>query len=518
MKPLALGLDYGTESARAVLIELESGAELATAVEPYPHGVLERALPSGRLLPPLYALHHPGDYLEVTRRLLVRMGAEALRHGEVVGIGLDTTASSPLPTDAEGTPLALKEAFADEPHAYLKLWKHHAAEPYAQAINRTAPPFLQMYGGKTSAEWSLAKAWEVLAEAPRVWEATARWIEVGDWLVWQLCGAEVRSACQAGYKAHWQPTGYPTPEALAALEPALVGWLERLAPPHPVGQQAGGLRPGWATEGLPAGTPVAVAVIDAHAAVPGVGVGAPGAMVAILGTSSCHLALSPEARAVPGIAGIVPDGILPGFYGYECGQPATGDMLAWWVRTLAWAGGASETALFERLNRALEARQAPSGLLALDWWNGCRTPRMDAGLKGVLSGLRLDTDPPQVYQALVEASAFGTRLVKETLERAVGPLERVVATGGLSRSPAILQIYANALGTPIEASPTPQASARGAALYGALAAGFPLPPAPPPRIFHPDGQSGAYQALYREYLALADFFGLAFQSKEVPLP
>ncbi|MBO1436626.1 ribulokinase [Meiothermus sp. CFH 77666] len=516
MIPLALGLDYGTESARGVLVDLETGREVAAAVERYPHGVLERALPSGRPLPPLYALHHPADYLTVTRKLIEHMGAEARRWGQVVGIGLDTTASSPLPTNAGGTPLALQEAFADEPHAYVKLWKHHAAEPYSQAINRAKPAFLTMYGGKTSAEWSLAKAWEVLEQAPAVWQAAARWIEVGDWLVWQLTGQEVRSACQAGYKAHWQPGGYPDRQALAALHPELFSWLDKLNPPQPVGQKAGGLSSQWATEGLAAGTPVAVAVIDAHAAVPGVGVEAPGTMVAILGTSSCHLALSPTARPTPGVAGIVQNGILPGFYGYECGQPATGDMLAWWVRTLSWVGGSSEAALFERLNQSLAERPAPSGLLALDWWNGCRTPRMDASLKGVLHGLRLDTDPVQIYQALVEASALGTRLVRETLEQAVGPLERVVVTGGLSQSDPILQTYANVLGTPLEVSPTPQASARGAALYGALAAGFPLPPALAPRRFTPDERSEAYQEVYLRYLELAEFFGSASQNpKEV---
>lgn len=520
MKLLALGLDYGTESARAVLVDLESGTELAVATEPYPHGVLERTLPSGRPLPPQYALHHPADYLEVTRCLLGQMGLEASRLGRIVGIGLDTTASSPLPTDAQGTPLVLKDSLVLEPHAYLKLWKHHAAEPYAQRINRARPSFLAMYGGKTSAEWSLAKAWEILEEAPAVWEAAARWIEVGDWLVWQLTGEEVRSACQAGYKAHWQPTGYPEAQALAALHQDLPSWLEKLAPPYPMGHAAGGLRPEWATVGIAPGTPVAVAAIDAHAAVLGVGVAHPGTMVAILGTSSCHLALSPEGRAVPGIAGVVPGGILPGLYGYECGQPATGDMLAWWVRTLTWAGGASESSLFEQLDRDLTRRPAPSGLLALDWWNGCRTPRMNASLKGVLSGLRLDTDPVQVYQALVEATALGTRLVKETLEQAVGPLPQVVVTGGLTRSAALLQIYANVLGEPLEASLTRQASARGAALYGALAAGFPLPPTPPLRTFVPERFSESYRALYQTYLAMADFFGQPYSklSKEVLLP
>lgn len=515
MKPLAIGLDFGTESARALLLDLERGQELAVAVEPYPHGVLTHRLPSGEPLPPLWALHHPADYLQVSRVLLQKMRLEAQQSGgAVVGLGLDTTASSPLPTDASGVPLALQEAFHHQPHAYLKLWKHHAAEPYAQAINQARPGFLQMYGGKTSAEWSLAKAWQVLEEAPAVWEAAARWIEVGDWLVWQLTGEEVRSSCQAGYKAHWQPTGYPEVAQLRALRPGLEGWLDKLAWPQPVGQKAGGLSQAWAQQtGLPAGIPVATASIDAHAAVLGVGVRESGVLVAILGTSSCHLALSPSACPIPGIAGIVADGILPGLYGYECGQPASGDMLAWWVRTLAWAAQEPEQAVFERLNLELSQRTPrPSGLLALDWWNGCRTPLMNASLKGVLSGLSLATDPPQIYQALIEATALGTRWVKETLEQAVGPLPRVVVTGGLSKTPAIVQILANVLGCEVEASATPHASARGAALYAALAAGLPLPPAPVARGFTPN--SGAYLELYPSYRSLAEYFGFV-QSKEV---
>ncbi len=507
MKPLAIGLDYGTESARALLLELETGQELEVAVVPYPHGVLSRSLPSGKPLPPAWALHHPADYLEVTQKMLAQMAEAARKHvGEVVALGLDTTASSPLPTDGEGTPLALKEAFREEPHAYLKLWKHHAAEPYAQAINQVRPSFLRMYGGKTSAEWSLAKAWEVLEQAPEVWEATTRWIEVGDWLVWQLTGNEVRSACQAGYKAHWQPEGYPSPEALRTFCPGLEGWLNRLAPPQPVGHRAGGLTPRWAQAcGLSPGLPVSTAVIDAHAALPGVGVVEPGVMVAILGTSSCHLTLSPRAVPVAGVAGVVSDGIWPGFFGYECGQPASGDMLAWWVRTLAWASSSDEASLFTRLNHALNQQPGPSGLLVLDWWNGCRTPLMDARLKGVVKGLDLATDPPRLYQALVEASAMGTRLVRETLEKATGPLSRVVLTGGLSRTEAIVQLYADVLGSAVEVATTPQASARGAALYGAWAAGFELPPAPALRIFEPRGWP--YEAFYAEYLELVSYFG-----------
>lgn len=522
MKWFTVGLDFGTESARALLLDVKTGEEASVSMYSYPHGVLDRALPSGHALPPLWALQHPGDYLEATRELLSRMSAEAKRmEGEIIGIGLAFTASTVLPTRADGTPLALLDtpttgrlfgrpgAFADHPHAYVKLWKHHASEPYAKAINEALPYFLKYYGGKTSAEWSLAKAWQLLEEAPEVWVATERWIEAGDWVVWQLIGEEVRSVCQAGYKAHWQPEwgGYPSGESLERLKPGLSAWLAKLAEPRPVGSTAGGLTRGWAeATGIKEGTAVAVAVIDAHAALPGVGVREPGTLVMVLGTSTPHMALSHQAVPTPGIPGIVPEGILPGYFGYECGQPATGDILAWWVRTLAWAGGVPEAKLYERLNYEAAQLEGPSGITALDWWNGCRTPLMDAGLKGVMSGLGLNTTPAQFYKALLEATAYGTRLVVETLEPAVGSIHEVRATGGLSRLPFIMQLYADILGREVTVSPTPHATAQGAAVYGAIAVGLEMPPPPSGwQMFKPQA-SAVYQEGYEAYQRLFAHF------------
>jgi len=416
-----------------------------------------------------------------------------------------------LPATADGTPLALLEAFRRTPHAYVKLWKHHAAEAQAQAINAAHPPFLKYYGGKTSAEWSLAKAWQVLDEAPGVWEATDRWIEGGDWLVWQLAGVEVRSVCQAGYKSHWQPEwgGYPDRRELDRLRPGLGSWVDRLAPPVPVGARAGGLTRFWAeASGIPSDTPVAVAVIDAHAAVPGIDVRRPGALVLVLGTSTCHMALGTKAHPGPGIAGIVHGGILPGFYGYEAGQAATGDMLAWWVRVLAWAAGASEPAVFGRLNAEAAQLRGPSGLVALDWWNGCRTPLMDAGLKGVLTGLTLGAAPPEIYRALVEATAFGTRTVLETLEPGVGVIDEIRATGGLTREAFIMQIYADVLDREVLVSATPHATARGAAMHGALAASRDIKSKEVPVRYRPRA-AAAYEEAYRAYRKLFAHFAPA---------
>lgn len=522
MERHAIGVDFGTESARAVLVRCSDGAVVASETFPYRHGVLDRALPGGRPLPPDWALQHPGDWLEALEHLLRRLAADS-----VVGVGLDFTSCTVLPTDAQGTPLCLLREFQDEPHAWPKLWKHHAAQMYADRINaaygRPGSEFLRWYGGKTSSEWLWAKGWQVLAEAPGVMGAAARWIEAGDWVVWQLTGREVRSACQAGYKAHWQKgEGYPPAAFWASLDPQLPSLLDRLGDPQPVGTAAGRLTELWADRtGLPRNTVVAVAVIDAHAAVPGVGVREPGRLVAIMGTSTCHLLVDAVRREVRGIAGVVEDGILPGWFGYEAGQAAVGDMLQWFVRTSVperWVGAAGEEAAFRALaDSAARLRPGQSGLLALDWWNGCRTPLVDADLSGVVVGLNLRTEPPEVYRALLEAAAYGTRRVVETFEQGGVSVREVVACGGLAeRNPLLLQITADVLGREVWAADTPHASAVGAAIYAAAAAG--VYASVEEAVAHMGGRGGrrytpdprahrVYEALYREYVTLARYFG-----------
>jgi L-ribulokinase len=532
MARFSVGLDFGTESARAVLVDVADGRVVATATHAYPHGVIDRALPDGgRELPPDWALQHPGDWVEGLAMLLRHMAA-AVPPEDIVGIGVDFTSCTVMPVDANGTPLCLLQEFTREPHAWPKLWKHHAAQPYADRINATAGSpggeFLRFYGGLTSSEWTWAKAWQMLEESPRIAQAAARWIEGGDWIIWQLVGEEVRSACQAGYKAHWQKdAGYPPASYWASLHPNLPSFLDKIGPPpRPVAARAGGLSEAWAQmTGLRPDTPVAVAVIDAHAGVPAVGVSQPGQLVAIMGTSTCHLLVDPARREVRGISGVVEDGILPGLYGYEAGQASVGDIFRWFVRTATPArygdAATGEAAVYDRLD-ADAARLAPgqSGLLALDWWNGCRTPLVDAELSGLIVGLTVTTEPHEVYRALLEATAFGTRRVIETFEAGGVAVREVHACGGLAeRNPLLLQITADVIGRGVLAARVPHASAVGAAIYAAAAAGtamggyatmdgavqrmgggdrVPYRPRPAARR--------VYEELYRDYLDLSRHF------------
>jgi L-ribulokinase len=394
---------------------------------------------------------------------------------DIAGIGVDFTSCTVLPAHGDGTPLALDPAFRHRPHAWPMLWKHHASQRFADRFNASGWDGLRWYGGKTSSEWLWAKAWQVLDEAPDVFAAAERFVEGGDWIIWQLAGREVRSACQAGYKAHWQPgEGYPSRAFLGGVQPRLGSVLDRLGAPQPLGAAAGGLTRAWADRtGLRPGTPIAVAVIDAHAAVPALGVADPGRLVAIIGTSSCHMMLGDDRAVIPGISGVVRDGILPGFFGYEAGQVAVGDMFEWYVRTYTAQGSLSEPEVFARLEAAA-ASLAPgkSGLLALDWWNGCRTPLVDADLSGVIIGFTLATQPGAVYRSLIEASAFGTRLVLDTFEGGGIPVREMHACGGVAtKSPLLLQIYADVIARPVMAYDVPHASAVGAAVYGAVAGG-----------------------------------------------
>jgi L-ribulokinase len=528
MARYTVGVDFGTESARAVLVAVDSGRVVATAAAPYAHGVIDRTLP-GRSdrLPPDWALQHPQDWVQALQQV-VREVVRGVQPAQVIGVGVDFTSCTVLPATADGVPLCLVPDFAADPHAWPKLWKHHAAQPYADRFNAAADhpdaAFLRFYGGKTSSEWLWAKGWQVLAESPAVASAMDRWIEGGDWIVWQLTGTEVRSACQAGYKAHWQKdAGYPRASFLSTLDPALPRLLDCLASPHPVGQRAGGLTAAWAQRlGLRPGTPVAVAVIDAHAGVPAVGVAEAGRLVAIMGTSTCHLLLDSRRHPIPGIAGVVEDGILPGFFGYEAGQASVGDIFQWFVRTAVPGRYGAEEAAFRALEeQAARLRAGEAGVLALDWWNGCRTPLVDADLSGLLVGLTVTTEPHEIYRALLEATAFGTRRVVETFEAGGVQIREVIACGGLAeRNRLLLQLTADITGREVLASSVPHASAVGAAIYAAAAAGpeaggygdvrdavavmgatdrVPYRPRP--------AEQRTYDLLYREYLDLARHFG-----------
>jgi L-ribulokinase len=535
----AIGVDFGSESGRAVLVDVADGTQLATAVYPYRNGVIDRLLPLADRdvpLPPDWALQDPEDYLrtfeETVPAVLRQAGVDP---ADVIGLGIDFTACTMLPATADGTPLAVLPELRANPHAWVKLWKHHAAQPEADRINETAARlgegWLPRYGGKISSEWFFSKALQILDEAPEVYARADRLIEAADWVVWRLTGVETRNPTTAGYKAMWSKRdGFPGRAYFEALDPRLADVIDdKMSREIAVmGARAGGLTEEAARwTGLRPGTAVAVANVDAHVAVPASTVIEPGRMVAILGTSTCHMVLAKDEHLVPGICGYVEDGILPGFFGYEAGQSCVGDHFAWFVEHAvperytaeARERGIDIHALLQE--HASRLRPGESGLLALDWWNGNRSVLVDAELGGLLIGATLATTAPEIYRALVEATAYGTRVIIEALEANGVPVNEVIAAGGLAdKSPLIMQIYADVTGRTFRLSGSEQTSALGSAMFGAVAAG---PEAGgyasiedasramarlKDLTYEPDPSATAvYDVLFREYVRLHDYFG-----------
>lgn len=525
--PVALGLDFGTESVRALLIDAQ-GREVGSGVHAYQHGQIVERLPgSGDKLPLHYALQHPDDWLQsVALATRAAVGNSGIQPSRIVGIGVDFTSCTMLPTLADGTPLCRLDKFAKVPLAWPKLWKHHGAIEQTDRMNRIAKQrgeaFLSRYGGLIGLEWFFPKMLETIDNAPEVAAAAEVWLEAGDWLVWQLVGGSAsdlpRSTCQAGYKALWSPEGgYASRGFLEAVHPGLIEAVDRRMPGRLLspGQCAGKLCASMAEQlGLPAGIAVSAAIIDAHAAVPGVGAAEPGTMVMVLGTSSCHMLNSTSHRPVEGIAGLVDGGILPGLFGYETGQAAVGDAFAWLIKLLGQQD-------FKSISE--EARKLPpgaEGVTCIDWMNGCRTPLMDGSLKGAFTGLTLGTTPAHLYRGLLEGSAFGVRWIVEMLRDGGVSVDRFVATGGLPHhNPDVVQIYADVLQAEIMVHPSQHGCAVGAAVLGMIAAGgeksgfqsvaeaaraMASPPDNTSLMVSPDTDSAtAYQRLYAGYRQLA---------------
>lgn len=528
----ALGLDFGTESGRVMLVRADTGEEVAWNVVPYVNGVMDRRLPDDTPLGADWALQDPRDYIFVLERGI----PEVLRQSgvtpdDIVGLGVDFTSCTILPTLADGTPLCTLDRYASHPHAWVKLWKHHAAQPQATRINevgaRRGEDAMRICSGRYSSEWFFSKVLQIVEEAPEVYQAAERLIEACDWTVWQLVGREVRSECAAGYKGLWiKGQGYPSRAFFYELDPRMEHVVaDKLAAPVlPLGVSAGGLTPRMAARlGLKAGTPVATAIIDAHAAVPACGVTEPGRLVMIMGTSLCHMMLGSEARFVEGMGGVVEDGIIPGYWGYEAGQAALGDIYAWFFRTGISADVEREAATRGISPAELVTTQAwrlkpgESGLVALDWWNGNRSVLMDADLSGVLVGMTLATRPEEIYRALVEATAFGTRAIIDAFQAQGLETHDIVACGGIAeKSPAVMQIFADVTGREIRLPRSFQASGLGAAIHATVAGGYykDLPEAtghmaglleggyrPSPAAHE------VYGRLYAEYRLLHDYFG-----------
>jgi L-ribulokinase len=533
----ALGIDFGTESARTVLVDLRDGREVTTAVYMYADGVIDEKLPGTTIrLEADWALQNPEDYLRaIINTVPTVLTTNGVAAEDVIGIGIDFTACTMMPTKSDGTPLCMLPEYRNNPHAWVKLWKHHAAQPEANYLNQVAAErgeaWLARYGGKISSEWFFPKALQILNEAPELYEAANRLIEAADWTIWQLTGCETRNSCTAGYKAIWSKReGFPSPDFFAALHPRMRNIIQEKMTETilPLGIKAGGLSAKMAAAtGLLPGTAVAVANVDAHVSVPAATVTQPGRMVMIMGTSTCHMVLGTEQKIVPGMCGVVEDGIIPGLYGFEAGQSCVGDHFAWFVENCAPAAYQAEAqSRGVNMHQLLEAKAAllkpgESGLLALDWWNGNRSVLVDVDLTGLLIGATLATKAEEIYRALIEATAFGTRVIIEAFEDHGVAVNELVAAGGLpERNKLLMQIYADVTGREIKVVGTSQAGSLGAAMHGAVAAGaaaggYATITAAAAKMAHlqdthysPNvSHKAMYDQLYAEYLLLYDYFG-----------
>jgi L-ribulokinase len=537
MSKYTIGVDFGTLSGRALLVDISTGREVATAVYHYSNGVIDERLPEGGpKLEPDWALQDPQDYIRVFQHTIPAVLRESsVLPADVIGIGIDFTACTILPVKADGTPLCVLPRFRNHPHAWVKLWKHHSAQAEADLINQTArsmgETWLDRYGGKISSEWFFAKTLQILNEDPDIYEAADRLIEAADWAVWQLTGVETRNSCTAGYKAIWsKQDGFPSNEYFAALHPRLANVVaEKLSTNIlPIGGRAGGLTPQAAAwTGLLPGTAVAIANVDAHVAVPAATVTEPGRMVMIMGTSTCDMVLGPDAHIVPGMCGYVEDGIIPGFIGYEAGQSCVGDHFAWFVENCVPAEYQVEASdrgldihqLMEE--KASRLKVGESGLVALDWWNGNRSVLVDVDLTGLILGTTLATRPEEIYRALIEATAYGKRIIIEAFQKNGVPIHELVACGGLpDKNKLLMQIYADVIGLPIRVSASKQTPALGSAMFGAVAAGklvggydtiydaAQVMAKLQDVVYTAIPQNQAvYEKLYAEYVLLHDYFG-----------
>ncbi|MDQ0729396.1 ribulokinase [Arthrobacter sp. B1I2] len=535
-----IGVDYGTLSGRAVVVRVRDGKELGSAVHEYPHAVLTDALPKdvageasegqGVRLPGEWALQVPNDYRDVLRNAVPAAVADAgIDPAAVVGIATDFTACTMVPVKADGTPLNELPGFANRPHAYVKLWRHHAAQGQADRINRLAAErgedWLPRYGGLISSEWEFAKGLQLLEEDPEAYAEMDHWVEVADWIVWQLSGRYVRNACTAGYKGIYQDGRYPSDDFLAALNPDFKDFVSSKLE-HTIGRlgdAAGTLTAEAAAwTGLPEGIAVAVGNVDAHVTAPAAKAVDSGQLVAIMGTSTCHVMNGTELREVPGMCGAVDGGIVPGLWGYEAGQSGVGDIFGWFTKygvppEYHQAARDAGLGIHEYLTE-LASRQAigEHGLIALDWHSGNRSVLVDHELSGIVVGQTLATRPEDTYRALLEATAFGTRTIVDAFRDAGVPVKEFIVAGGLLKNRLLMQIYADATGLQLSTIGSEQGPALGSAIHAAVAAGeyadireaAAAMGAEPGEVYTPiPGNVAAYEELFQEYKTLHDYFG-----------
>ncbi len=475
--PYAIGVDFGTESGRALLLDLSTGQELSVGVVRYPHGVIDRELPDGGgRVGADWALQDPDDWVTVLEEAIAYVVADAgIDPGAVAGLGIDFTSCTVLPVDAEGIPLCKYPHWRARPHAWPKLWKHHSAQPVADRLTEVAlergEEFISRYGGRISSEWYYPKLIELWLEDRELYGEANAFVEATDWVTWWLTGRLIRQSCTAGYKAMWSPDdGLPAREYFEAAYPGFDSPGEKLGDQFvALGTRAGTLSPAAASAiGLPESVAVAVGNVDSFVSVPGAGVEQAGKYVTVVGTSICDMLVAPTEVRLPGITGVVRDGILPGMYGYEAGQAAVGDMLAWFVDLLG-----ARTDTYGELERAAAAiGPGETGLVALDWWNGNRSILADADLTGVIAGLTLQTGRAAIYRALLESIALGNRRIVDNFAEHGLAVDEIVACGGISeRSPLLMQLFADTSGRSVHVPASSEIPARGSVLFGAVAAG-----------------------------------------------
>lgn len=526
-----IGVDYGTLSGRAVVVRVSDGEELGSAVLEYPHAVMDvRLASSGAALPPEWALQDPDDYVAVLKSAVPAAVRNAgIDPAAVIGLGTDFTACTMVPVIADGTPICQVPGYADRPHAYVKLWKHHAAQPHADRINETArarkESWLPRYGGQISSEWELAKGLQLLEEDPEIYALMHKFVEAADWIVWQMTGTYVRNACTAGYKGNLQDGQYPSREFFAALNPDFADFaVDKLD--HTIGQlgdAAGRLTEAAAAwMGLRPGIAVAVGNVDAHVTAPAAKATQPGQMVAIMGTSTCHVMNGDVLAEVPGMCGVVDGGIVSGLQGYEAGQSGVGDIFAWYVNNQvpgryhdeAKAAGLS---IHEHLTN-LSSKQAVGehGLIALDWHSGNRSVLVDHELSGLLLGATLTTRAEDGYRALLESTAFGTRTIVETFQKSGVPVTEFIVAGGLIKNAFLMQMYSDITRLPLSVIDSAQGPALGSAIHAAVAAGAYTSVHVAAEsmgrvqraVYTPDEERAKqYDRLFAEYALLHDYFG-----------
>lgn len=535
MTKYSLGIDFGTLSARAVLIDIATGNELFSFVSEYQHKVIEDYLPGTSIaLENNWALQNPEDYIQSLIEVTKPLGNLPIDISNIIGIGIDFTSCTVMPVKNDGTPLCMIEKWKNNPHAWVKLWKHHAAQPQADKINQLALEtneyWLPFYGEKISSEWLFPKLLQILEEDYEIYNNMDKFIEAGDWLVWKLTGNEKRSLTQAGYKAMYDTeVGFPSREFFKTLNPLFENVVEdKLDNKYYAATECAG----YLTEefayltGLKKGTPIAIANIDAHVAVASTGVIYPGSMLSVVGTSSCDIVLSDQKNSVSGVSGVVKNGAGTGHFAYESGQNAVGDIFQWFIDEMVpmkyyQEATERECSIYQFLEeKAKKINPGKSGLLCLDWHNGSRSILMDTNLSGMILGMTLKTKPEEIYRSLIEATAFSKRQTIEMYEKNNIIIDKLVFTGGLAYKNHLLnQIYADITGKEIHVSKYLQTPAIGSAIFGAVAAGkshggfADLQEAQriieiPSKIFYPDSNShNVYNELYKLFLGVHDYFG-----------